>query len=114
MAIGITIAVPCCTRFPDHWRGDVYGLLKGTGVMIHGKDKILKAFEIVLTTLLDNHPEATDDQKKNVQKVIHSFINLCGRNFSATEILNTMTPVDQAMKLFKEYADLQLGNRTVH
>jgi hypothetical protein len=82
--------------------------------MIHGKDKILKAFEIVLTTLLDNHPEATDEQKAHVQKVIASFIHLCDRNYSASEILNTMYPVDKAMKIFKEYAELQFGNWTVH
>jgi len=82
--------------------------------MIQGKGKILQAFEIVLTTLLDNHPQATDDQKENVQKVIKSFIALCDKNFTTTELINTMYPVDKAMTLFKEYADLQFGNRTVH
>ena len=82
--------------------------------MIHGKDKILQAFEIVLTTLLDNHPEATDDQKEQVQKVIKSFISLCDKNFTTSDILDVMYPVDKAMALFREYSELQFGNWTVH
>ncbi len=75
------------------------------------KKKVLKPIETILKDILTQIPGITESEKQNVDKVVESFIEYCGKTYSTQYIRDNMHPAQKATALFYKYMLLQTKKR---